>query len=1075
MSSSGIRKFKTMQDRQVDLMINQESNFIGALKVTGTEQSLGGIVSLGEATGGGPGAPVGNFLETGGGTMSGPIAYFPQSVTIDSDDNINIGFEQGAYSTYIRVTSGGATDDLINIIGAQFSGQDLVLQGTTGKTITIKTTGNIVPPGGVDFDLIDDDIIRAIFDDIQNKWVFWAGADQGGGHLEDRIVDDDTIAIVNDSTGTFIVLIDGTQKFSIQNTRIDLESLEVFGVEKMWFDDSVGSPTMVSMGANGVQFFDINVLDDAEALNITFAGDDSARFQDGRLQLFSKSPNTLSASMSMFKDDPSPSANDALANIDFDGRDLGGNFTTYTKILGGIEQAIEGAEEGRFTFQVAGGSGTGGALKQAMRIAPDRIEMDDVWITMDEISLPINPDANKGKIYLRDNVGITTPYFLDSAGTETSLFLGESDRIIDDDTIAIVNDSTKTFIVLLDGVQKFSLQETRIDLESLEVFGVEKLWFDDSVGSPTMVTMGANGVQFFDINILDDTEALNITFAGDDMARFANGRFQLFSGTPNTLSSSMSMFRDDPSPGPTDALADIDFDGRDGSGNFTTYASILGGIGVATHGSERGNITFQVTENGGLQNRFRIGLDTIDINFAAFRFDSISNPSTGLINATQGMMFAKDEGSGTTAPYWIDDNGVVTSLILGGSGGGGNDAIIQIVKEFSLPDKNNSTTLSDDAELKFDAEEATVYYIEFNVAVFSATNADIKFGVSLPTGATYRIAYGAQTDQFSASGSSNANELDFSTGTSTLFSLNFFAIVEMGGTAGEVALSYAQQTAQVSTTTVQRGSMMRVYVGGTHGSATGNGTISDIQIGTFDTDHYDDDGFRFFGNDNGETGIGIVLGTTEPAGFTYEYTVVSGDFPTPMPGWKYNLMALFYNLQVFKQSATNRIFHSRLYINGILEESRNQSATGGSQDYLNINGQLPERNWVAGDTIEFRLWVDVETDWELQQAAFCTYPSEIEVTGKTATWIFQPAQDGLYAEQPQNITSPRFINTTMQYSFSFPNAGFSLEYGGGKNTVHFGEYYLDIEEQNTLKQTTRSTDEFPWPALFTIHNYRLVT
>ena len=46
------------------------------------------------------------------------------------------------------------------------------------------------------------------------------------------------------------------------------------------------------------------------------------------------------------------------------------------------------------------------------------------WINMDEISTPANPSANEGRLYVKDNGGITTPYFLDSAGTETSLLGG---------------------------------------------------------------------------------------------------------------------------------------------------------------------------------------------------------------------------------------------------------------------------------------------------------------------------------------------------------------------------------------------------------------------------------------------------------------------------------------------------------------------------------------------------------------------------------------------------------------------------------------------------------------------------
>ena len=182
MSSAGIRKQKTFPDRTIDIIRDQEQDFIQQLKVTGTESSFGGVGSSGETSGGAPQDPPGNFLEIGGGTMRGPIAYFPQNVTVDANNEISIGFEQGAYSSYIKMTATGATDDLINIIGAQYDGQDLILQGTTGKTITLKTTGNIIPPGGADFDIVDEAIVRCIFDPTTDKWlVYTSGGGTGGG------------------------------------------------------------------------------------------------------------------------------------------------------------------------------------------------------------------------------------------------------------------------------------------------------------------------------------------------------------------------------------------------------------------------------------------------------------------------------------------------------------------------------------------------------------------------------------------------------------------------------------------------------------------------------------------------------------------------------------------------------------------------------------------------------------------------------------------------------------------------------------------------------------------------------
>jgi len=99
----------------------------------------------------------GNFLQTQGDTMIGPIAFFPVTVAIAGDDSIDIGQDSGSsnvpdYSTYVFV-SGGPTNDLELIRGAGFSGQLAILQTTITEVITIEdfssnAGGNIVTPDG---------------------------------------------------------------------------------------------------------------------------------------------------------------------------------------------------------------------------------------------------------------------------------------------------------------------------------------------------------------------------------------------------------------------------------------------------------------------------------------------------------------------------------------------------------------------------------------------------------------------------------------------------------------------------------------------------------------------------------------------------------------------------------------------------------------------------------------------------------------------------------------------------------------------------------------------------------------
>lgn len=508
---------------------------------------------------------------------------------------------------------------------------------------------------------------EGVADETNTRFVYIGGTVDAAGASPSQIIDGNTTATVLDSAPSFVVKLNGIQKYSISNTRIDLEDLDVFGVETLFFNDDVGSPTMVSMGNVATGVFDINVINATDIFNIQFAGDDSARFTDGRFQLFSSAPNTLSASMSMFRDDPSPSPADALADIDFDGRDSAANFTTYASILGGIEVATSGAERGRITFQVT----QNGALQQRMRVAIDEIEINNAPLQFDEISLPSNPAANKGLIYLRDVGAVTTPFFLDSSGTESSLIgAGAANQIIDGNTSATVLDSAPSFVVLLNGIQKFSIQDTRIDYANLDLHGVDIINFDDTA-STLMAQIGGTSTQFFDINVISTSSIFRVLFAGDESARFTDGRLQLFSATPNTLSAGMSFFRDDPSPTAADALADIDFDGNDSVGNFTTYVSLLGGIESPTSASELGRFTVQVAggsgSGGALVQVARINFGSIELNDMYVELDEISLPANPAAN--QGKLYLRDVAAVTTL-FFLDSAGTETDLLAGGFSAG---------------------------------------------------------------------------------------------------------------------------------------------------------------------------------------------------------------------------------------------------------------------------------------------------------------------------------------------------------------------------------------------------------------------
>ena len=110
-------------------------------------------------------------LKTAGGSMMGPIAFYPRTAFI-TNDTINISNTTSAFSSRISITGQTTADDLKQIDGANNAGQILFLQSITGQTITLKHHtgssggGNINIPGGADYVMGAQDIVLLQWDTI---------------------------------------------------------------------------------------------------------------------------------------------------------------------------------------------------------------------------------------------------------------------------------------------------------------------------------------------------------------------------------------------------------------------------------------------------------------------------------------------------------------------------------------------------------------------------------------------------------------------------------------------------------------------------------------------------------------------------------------------------------------------------------------------------------------------------------------------------------------------------------------------------------------------------------------------
>lgn len=197
----------------------------------------------GGSLGGSGGAVGGNFLPTAGGTMIGPIAFFPQPVTI-STGQINIGSSSGDYTSYVIVLGqGGIDDDLDTILNGAFSGQELFLQATSTTQITLKhATGNIHTPAGADFVIPPNNIAQLILDPTSGSgvWrVIGLSSTGGAGDFANR-------ALSNLSSPTTInqTLLPDTD--ALRDLGSALKSWDSLFVGKVRFDDAQSAPTASS-------------------------------------------------------------------------------------------------------------------------------------------------------------------------------------------------------------------------------------------------------------------------------------------------------------------------------------------------------------------------------------------------------------------------------------------------------------------------------------------------------------------------------------------------------------------------------------------------------------------------------------------------------------------------------------------------------------------------------------------------------------------------------------------------------------------------------------------------------------
>lgn len=165
---------------------------------------------------------------------------------------------------------------------------------------------------------------------------------------------------------------------------------------------------------------------------------------------------------------------------------------------------------------------------------------------------------------------------------------------------------------------------------------------------------------------------------------------------------------------------------------------------------------------------------------------------------------------------------LLSSVFTPTTGPTGNAVQGHIVKEVD-DTVNNSNSLTNDSELRFTAEPNKVYFLELNTNFDSDTSADIKFGLDIPGGATYKLvdspSAGSPWTPFT--GVSNGQSISFDGGVIPR-QTNSYYILEAGPTGGIVTVTFAQVSAQALDTKLLRGTLLRIFQGGVGGLPSGS-------------------------------------------------------------------------------------------------------------------------------------------------------------------------------------------------------------------------------------------------------------
>ena len=223
-------------------------------------------------------------LKTEGGTMIGPIAFYPTVTSIVSgvlDVGIDTLTPANAYSSRVICLGGatsGASIDINTIAGAAYAGQMLYLQAVATTFLTLKHgTGNIFSPTGADVEFSNKEIITLQFDStsgtVGGDWIV-SSSITGGGTVSGLLASNNVWTGTNSFTGSTFSS-SATTSTSITspqiylgdqasdtinitgavnvNGDIDMNTYDIFAVDRVKFSTTAGSGTALTSTDTGIE------------------------------------------------------------------------------------------------------------------------------------------------------------------------------------------------------------------------------------------------------------------------------------------------------------------------------------------------------------------------------------------------------------------------------------------------------------------------------------------------------------------------------------------------------------------------------------------------------------------------------------------------------------------------------------------------------------------------------------------------------------------------------------------------------------------------------------------------------